>query len=237
MRDRKHGIHTAARLCCLLLAGSLLGGCALDRGIHHLRAGNFAQPRDESTTVSVQARALYLKAVPDGSGLTAESMAAANDLLTSQGPIRRQALTIVPLSPAGELIAPRLARALESAGARNPQHGEYQVDGGADSEPAQALAQQHEGWDIELISEALVVDASDCVVAMPDLWTVKPYSAVGTLGCANQANIAMMVSDPRDLIRPRALGPTEGRIAAGAVERYLNGEINELIDIDFSGDN
>ncbi|WP_196772888.1 CpaD family pilus assembly lipoprotein [Pseudodesulfovibrio alkaliphilus] len=212
--------------------GSLLGGCGAERTIHRLRAANFQQERTEGVTTSVQARALYLQVSPGG-GLTAESIDAANRMLTSQGPIRRQVLTIVALSPAGEKLAPRLAKTLTDAGANPPRRGAYEVEAGAGSAPAEDLTRQQQGWDIELISEAVVVNAPDCTVAQPDLWTVSPYYAIGTLGCANEANIAMMASDPRDLIRPRALAPTEGKIATSAVERYFNDETKELIDIDF----
>lgn len=223
-------------LLTLLLACFMLGGCAIDRGIHSLRVNRFAQPREDGVTASVQARALYLKVSSDGEGLTRDSLSAANDLLTAQGPIRRQVLTIVPLTPAGEKVAPRLAKALEDAGAVEAQLGSYVVDAGPDSNEAEELGKQQRGWDLELISEAIVMHAPDCTVAKPDLWTVSPFYAVGTLGCANQVNVAMMASDPRDLIRPRALAPAEGNVTASAVERYQKGEVNELIDIDFSGD-
>lgn len=235
MQQRNRISSAILRLGALLLTGVLLGGCAADRAIHRMRAQSFPQPRDKGVSASVKARALYLKAAPNG-GLTAESIKSANTLLTVQGPLRRQILTIVPLSPAGDKIAPRLAKALEAAGARSPRSGSYDVKDGAKSAAGQDLKRQQHGWDLELISEALVVDVTDCSVADPDNWTINPYYAVGTLGCANEANIAMMTSDPRDLLRPRALAPAEGKIASSAIERYYAGEVNDLIDIDFSGD-
>ena len=56
------------------------------------------------------------------------------------------------------------------------------------------------------------------------------------MGCANRANIAAMVSDVRDLRRPRTLAAADGRAAAGAVERYQTGDVRELIDINFNND-
>ena len=73
---------------------------------------------------------------------------------------------------------------------------------------------------LELISEAYVVHAPECVVADPTRWTIEPYEAVGTLGCANNANIAMMVSDPKDLLRPRALEGADGTASNLAVQKY-----------------
>ena len=198
--------------------------------------GHFAQPTDNDVKAAPRARALYLQAAAEGVGLKAESLDAANDLLTTQGPIGKQTLTLVPLSPAGERVAPRLARALRDAGARVVHLGVYEVQGGAESEPGRELARQQEGWDVELISEAVVVEIPDCTVAKPDEWTVSPFESVGTLGCASNANIAAMISDPRDLLRPRVLGPADGKVAESAVKRYRNDEIKDLIDIDFSGD-
>lgn len=220
----------------LLLLGVLLGGCAADRGISKLRAERFPQMKNNEVKVSVQAKALYLKVTPKGNGLTKESIDAANILLTEQGPIRRQVLTIVPLTPAGEKIAPHLASALTAAGARPPLLGGDQVMEENTSKPAKALKNQQQDWDIELTSEAIVVEVPDNTIADPDNWTMSPYYNIGTLGAANRANIAMMVSDPRDLLRPRALAPTEGKIATSALGRYLTDDLKDLIDINFSGD-
>jgi len=220
----------------LILVTAILGGCAVERGIQKMRAQRFSQPREGQTTVSVKARATYLQATANGDGLSAESIAAANELLTAQGPIRRQILTIIPLSPAGKRIAPHLVKALQAAGAPSPQSGSYEVAENANSEAAKALAEQQQGWDIELVSEAVVVEVPDTTIANPDGWALSPYYSVGTLGVATQANIAMMVSDPRDLVRPKTLAPTEGKIAASALDRYLNDDLKDLLDIDFSGE-
>ena len=59
---------------------------------------------------------------------------------------------------------------------------------------------------------------------------------MGALGCANNANIARMVSDPRDLVRPRPLEPGDGEAAVLAVRKYQTGDTEDLVDIDFSQD-
>ncbi|MFT4301944.1 MAG: CpaD family pilus assembly lipoprotein [Desulfovibrio sp.] len=227
------------RIICasgLILACALYSGCALDRVVHKARATNFHDESSDTTTVGVQSKGVYLRVAPDGNGFTAQSIEEANALLTEQGPLRRQILTIVPLSPEGKRMAPRLAQALTNAGAMNPQLGSYDVAGGVTSSAAQNLANQQQGWDIEIVSEALVVHAQDTTIAKPDLWTVSPYYAVGTLGKANAANRALMISDPRDILRPRSLDPAEGNVSAAAIERYQKGETRELVDINFSGD-
>lgn len=197
-----------------------------------LRQTNFAEPREEALSMNVTAKSLYLRAAEGGSGFTDESIEEANKLLLSQGPIRRQVLTVVPLTQTGEKLARRLAEALEEAGAETPKFGSYQAEGTSEA----VLPEGAEGFDIELISEAYVVNAPECWVANRDRWTIEPYDSVGTLGCANNANIAVMVSDPRDLLRPRALAPADGTHAARVVKDYQDGETEDLIDIDFSQD-
>lgn len=162
--------------------------------------------------------------------ITDESIESANKFLLSQGPIRRQVLTVVPLSERGEKLARRLAEALEEAGAQEPKLAVYvnEKTGKRD------FPDRRVSWDLELISEAYVVHAPECEVADPTRWTIEPYEAVGTLGCANNANIAMMVSDPKDLLRPRALEGADGTASNLAVQKYQTGDQEDLIDIDFS---
>lgn len=213
------------RLLPLALA-LLLSGCGSQ--LNTLRAQRFGSNEPPvAPAVAPRAVALALQAAPDGNGLTAESLNAANALLTRQGRIDTQVITLTPFNARGEALAQRLAQALGRSGARSPRVESVPLD-------AKRLAQAAEaGWDLELQSEALTVQTTRCSIAKPDDYTIHPYYGVGTLGCANRANIARMVSDPRDLARPRTLEAADGKAAAGAVDRYQNGEIRDLIDIDF----
>ena len=139
-------------------------------------------------------------------------------------------LTVVPLSERGEKLARRLAEALEEAGAQEPKLAVYVNE----KTGKRNFPDRRVSWDLELISEAYVVHAPECEVADPTRWTIEPYEAVGTLGCANNANIAMMVSDPKDLLRPRALEGADGTASNLAVQKYQTGDQEDLIDIDFS---
>jgi len=47
-------------------------------------------------------------------------------------------------------------------------------------------------------------------------------------GCANTANLGMMVANPRDLIRGRSPGSADGAAVSRAIKRYRDGEIREL---------
>ena len=47
-------------------------------------------------------------------------------------------------------------------------------------------------------------------------------------GCATQTNLGLMVAEPRDLVRGRALAPADGVREAEAISRYRAGETIEL---------
>lgn len=47
-------------------------------------------------------------------------------------------------------------------------------------------------------------------------------------GCAVQTNLGLMIAEPRDLQRGRALGPADGTREAEAIVRYRTGELKEL---------
>lgn len=217
---------TALRRLLPVALALLLSGCGTQ--LNDLRAKRFGSGETPAApAVGPRAVALALQAAPDGNGLTPESLSAANTLLTRQGRIEAQVITLTPFNSRGEELAQRLARALARSGARSPRVEPMPID-------AQRLTQAAEsGWDLELQSEALNVQTTRCSIAKPDDYTIHPYYGVGTLGCANRANLARMVSDPRDLMRPRTLEGGDGKAAAGAVERYQTGEIRDLIDIDF----
>ena len=54
-------------------------------------------------------------------------------------------------------------------------------------------------------------------------------------GCWNEANLARMVADPRDLTRGRGLGPADGSREALAVEKYRRGQVKPLEGQDSTG--
>ncbi len=67
------------------------------------------------------------------------------------------------------------------------------------------------------------------VVTTPECgdWSQKPYpnhenAPISNLGCANQANLGLMVANPRDLIIGETGASVNAERMAGAVERYRN---------------
>lgn len=196
-----------------------------------IRESHFASaPRNQAPEVTMKARSLHMRVNSDGSGFSSEVLDETNRFLVSQGPISRQVLTVVPISARGRDIAPKLAQALEDAGAKDVQLGRYAVKKAG----KETFPDRDTGWDVELISEAYVAKIARCKIERPNRWTIDPYDAIGTLGCANQTNIALMVSDPRDLIRGRGLDGTDGALSERNVRKYQEGDTEDLVDIDFS---
>lgn len=206
----------------LLLLGLplLLAGCTHE--LNQIRENRFANPPLQAVEVQPQALSLTLVATPNGQSFTAESLDKLNHLLVQQGRLANQSVTLIPHTPAGERIATRLAQVLRERGLPNQQLN------------LEALRLQKGQDDVMVVSQALVVRVPKCVISAPDRWTIAPYASLGGLGCANEANIAAMVSDPRDLITPRTLDAGDGIQANGAVQRYHENDLPELVDIDFS---
>ena len=54
-------------------------------------------------------------------------------------------------------------------------------------------------------------------------------------GCATTSNLALMVASPGDLVGGRELGPADGRLAAAAMQRYVNGIPPNYLPQQFDG--
>ncbi len=81
---------------------------------------------------------------------------------------------------------------------------------------------------VELVVERHVVVLPPC----PD-WSRQSGTDFANLphsnhGCAVRTNLGLMVAEPRDLERGRALAPADGVHAAEAVARHRAGKVNEL---------
>lgn len=244
----------------LALTGfSLLALSACDNTVSDYRTSRFVTPTVQNPTVKPSVLAVHLALQPDLLALSADSRQRANTLLKAQGRLVNQILTLTPYSPRGAEVAHRLADLLIRAGARpskvtvtpiEPRPAEVATtplpqsaaassppapipDSSATSKTAAPSAAEDVAWDLELRSDAIAVTVPDCKIADPHMWGIKPYSAIGSLGCANRANLALMVADPRDMVQPQALAPVDGIIAEQAVDRYHDDDVKELLDIDF----
>ena len=53
--------------------------------------------------------------------------------------------------------------------------------------------------------------------------------AAANFGCSHNANLALMIADPADLVRGRTLTPALGAMGTAAIERYLNDNVKRLV--------
>jgi pilus assembly protein CpaD len=81
---------------------------------------------------------------------------------------------------------------------------------------------------VELVLERYLVTLPAC----PD-WSRESGTDFANLphsnfGCATQANLGLMVAEPRDLVRGRPLGPADGVQQAEGIVRYRTGKVIQL---------
>jgi len=212
------------RLSAMALTVAALAACG-DRGLNAERMGRYDQPNLPAVQVKPSSLAVNLQVDRNGQGLTPQSLEAVNQLLKQQGRLEKQTLTLTPWTVRGEQMANRLSNALQNAG--------------ADKRRIRVMSRvpaAGRSGDLQMQSQALAVTNTRCQVNNPDLLMVKPYEAVGYLGCANQNNLAQMVADPRDLIQARTLDDADGVVIVNSIERYQKNEVKDLIDINFDED-
>ena len=203
----------------LLLAGVAVALPSCAREINEIRSEKYIGQPQRPVAVTPSVVTLPLRTTADGRRLDSGSVVDLTAALESQGRLSRQAITLVPRTSRGQTIARRLGRSLIERGL--PSSGLH-LDRSARRGEAQGAE------DLTLITEAVIVRVPDCAIADPTIWTVSPFTAVGSLGCANRANLASMVSDPRDLISSQELAGGDGIQASESVKRYHTDNVREL---------
>ena len=108
--------------------------------------------------------------------------------------------------------------------------GELAALGIASNMPAGDLVRQNS-------SEQLTVVVTRAIVLTPDCGQPKPSKGRRpefVLGCANTANLGLMVADPLDLKEGRVAGPADGEAMSLSIQRYRAGEVTPLDDAEAS---
>lgn len=127
------------------------------------------------------------------------------------------------------------ARRMETVGRFLKDHGigklELQASSFGERSPA-ANGSNERAWQknrrVEIVLERYLVTPPAC----PDWsretgldYTNTPHS---NFGCATQANLGLMIANPKDLVRGRELAPADGVHQANGIVRYREGEQPEL---------
>lgn len=117
---------------------------------------------------------------------------------------------------------------LASAGRSAAPAADYLRKQGIAAGQARAGAGEAPAGAVRVIVQRYVVVPPNC----PD-WSKPATTDYGNvtmsgLGCANTANLGMMLANPRDLIQGRPSGNADGTAAAAAVQRYRAGKVTPL---------
>jgi pilus assembly protein CpaD len=98
-------------------------------------------------------------------------------------------------------------------------------------------AQKHYGNDagatsgVEIVLERFLVIPPSCGNFSKQMGDGSQDYLSSNYGCATEANLGMMVANPRDLIRGREQGAYRGKVMAAGVNRYDNDKVKALLDV------
>jgi len=81
---------------------------------------------------------------------------------------------------------------------------------------------------LRLLVERYVVVPPNCPDWSKPSRTDYGNATMSNLGCANTANLGLMLANPRDLIQGREPGDADGTASASAVQRYRAGKVTPL---------
>jgi pilus assembly protein CpaD len=80
------------------------------------------------------------------------------------------------------------------------------------------------GAPIVVAFNALAPVVADCSTAWGSLTATKSNAPYGTFGCAEEANIALMIANPNDLVAPAAESPSDNARQQTVFTKYRKGE-------------
>ena len=154
-----------------------------------------------------------------GRPLDQQDFQAVTDFLRSHGPLANQRLVVV--DQGGLYEKKRIQGWFDRLGINRPQ--------------VRWVRQDAEQQRLLITTEYFVVRTPDCPSSdvQPGTPLHKQYRSP-SFGCATAANLAMMVSDPRELVKGRNLAPASGTRLVGAVQRYQTNTVTPLLSTDGS---
>ena len=79
--------------------------------------------------------------------------------------------------------------------------------------------------EVLITAQTLAVVPPDCPGYNAPIALDSEQKPILDIGCANAANLGLMVANPADLVRGRALRPADGEAAALSIQRYRAGQV------------
>ncbi|MBS0272576.1 MAG: hypothetical protein JSR85_08040 [Proteobacteria bacterium] len=86
------------------------------------------------------------------------------------------------------------------------------------------------GSGVEVVIERYLVIPPACGDFSQPIGDARQAQVYSNYGCSDMANLGMMVANPRDLIKGRTLGSSDGTVIAAGVDRYRKDKVKDLID-------
>lgn len=219
----------------LLLAGSLLAGCANNMELEpsgdmpengwsrFWALGDWKQRpepyKNQVERVSMQYKVGFAPGNAELNqndlgmlhGFLREHQVSGTDVISIDGP------TTVT-EGRNSLTTARIAKIMEELGRAGLQ---------ASVSPANSASQAMSSDELLLTVSRHIVLSPECDTEDPEVGDRPTYHWT----CATTSNLGAMVVNPQDLAQGRTPGPAEAEPAASAVQRYRKGEITPLIDV------
>lgn len=84
---------------------------------------------------------------------------------------------------------------------------------------------------VVLVVERFVVITPSCANFAEQIGDASQAYNPSNFGCSTEANLGMMIADPRDLLRGRDRSPYDGTVMAAGVNRYEHDKIKAIAEI------
>lgn len=82
-----------------------------------------------------------------------------------------------------------------------------------------------------VVVERFVVITPSCANFSEQIGDANQAYNASNFGCSTEANLGMMIADPRDLLRGRERDPYDGKVMAAGVHRYENDKIKPIAEV------
>ncbi|MAU98992.1 MAG: pilus assembly protein CpaD [Fulvimarina sp.] len=219
-----------ARRVLALLAVALLAGCG---NVHHVEVG--AIPDDYRTrhpiVVSQAETAIDIPVSSSEAKLTLSSRSRVEEFASRFNADRIDTIRVlVPYGSANERAAETVSRDVVKT--LQKQHVDrkqilimpYSAVGDTGPTP------------IRLAYSTLVAETGPCGRWPEDLGETQENRNYYNFGCASQQNIAAQIADPRDLLAPRGMDPSDAQRRTNVIDKYRNGKVTSSDPMDAESD-
>ncbi len=86
------------------------------------------------------------------------------------------------------------------------------------------------GSGVDVIIELYIVIPPACANFSQPIGDSRQAYNTSNYGCSDATNLGLMVSNPRDLLKGRELGSSDGTVIAAGVERYRKDNVKQLLE-------